>query len=68
MKNLEDDPVYHAGKIKAMLDDLITYVRQDARKVNEPKAEILFETTVEVLGGLKSAYDNYENKLEPELK
>jgi hypothetical protein len=44
----------------ALLDNLITQVRKDIGMVNEPKAQALFETTAEVLLGLKKAYQDYE--------
>ncbi|HEX6385275.1 MAG TPA: hypothetical protein VF177_11445 [Anaerolineae bacterium] len=33
-------------------------------KVNDPKAEALFETAAEVLGGLKTAFEHYEQSSE----
>jgi hypothetical protein len=47
-----------------MLTEVINHVREDAQKVNEPKAQALFETTAEVLIGLKTAYEHYETKAE----
>lgn len=61
----ENDPKHHTAKIKRMLDELVQHVREDVTKVNEPKAQALFETTAEVLNGLKLAYDHYESKSEP---
>ncbi|MGV2832047.1 hypothetical protein [Myxosarcina sp. GI1(2024)] len=45
-----------------MLHDLIEHLRSDVTKVEDPKAEALFETTAEVLEGLKNAYTDYERK------
>lgn len=42
-----------------MLDKLIAQVREDVTRVDEPKAQALFETTAEVLIGLKKAYQDY---------
>lgn len=56
----ENDPRHHTLKIKGLLNDLINHVRQDVSKVDEPKAQVLFETTAEVLNGLVNAYDHYE--------
>ncbi len=61
----ESDPRHHTAKIKAMLDDLMIHLRGDVGKVSDPRAEALFETTAEVLGGLKKAYDDYERRDEP---
>ena len=44
-----------------MLDRLISQVREDITQAREPKAQALFETTAEVLLGLKKAYDDYKS-------
>ena len=56
----ETDPRHHTANIKGMLDDLIHHLREDISKVDEPRAQVLFETTAEVLEGLKTAYEHYE--------
>ena len=43
-----------------MLEDLIDHLREDIDKVKEPKAQALFETSVEVLAGLRTAFEHYE--------
>ena len=55
-----DDPRRHTAKIKQMLQDVILHAREDIEKIDEPRAQVLFETTAEVLTGLKAAYDHYE--------
>jgi hypothetical protein len=60
----ESDPRYHSTDIKRMLDDVAQQVREDVGKVQDPKAQALFETTAEVLGGLRKAYDDFEKKNE----
>jgi hypothetical protein len=64
----EQDPRHHTANIKAMLHDIITHAREDVGKIDEPKAQALFETTAEVLQGLVTAYDHYERKAEPAWK
>lgn len=64
----ETDPRHHTGKIKGMLSDVITHLREDIGKVNEPKAQALFETTAEVLNGLVTAYTHYEQHSEQAWK
>jgi hypothetical protein len=59
------DPRQHTAKIQGMLDDLTRHLREDVGKVEEPKAQALFETTAEVLQGLKKAYEHYEQGVEP---
>jgi hypothetical protein len=51
-----------------MLDQLIQQVRQDISQVQEPKAQALFETTAEVLIGLKKAYQDYKGGSEDAWK
>lgn len=41
----ETDPRHHTSKIKGKLDELIAHLREDVTKVDEPKAQALFETT-----------------------
>ncbi|HYP59812.1 MAG TPA: hypothetical protein VEQ36_05235 [Thermomicrobiales bacterium] len=60
----ESDPRHHTENIKGMLDDLIQHVREDVTKVDDPKAKALFETSAEVLTGLKTAYEHYEQGTE----
>ena len=68
MTNLEtssqNNPLHHTAKIKGMLNDLIEHLRSDVAKVDDPKAEALFETTAEVLNGLTNAYTDYERQNE----
>jgi hypothetical protein len=47
------------AKIHERLEELMTHCREDVAKISEPKAQALFETTAEVLGGLKTTYEHY---------
>lgn len=58
----ESDPRHHTANLKRMLDEVITHAREDVGKVSDPKAQALFETTAEVLSGLKTAYDHFDRK------
>jgi hypothetical protein len=58
----------HTAKIKGMLNDIIQHVRADVDKVSDPKAQALFETTAEVLTGLVTAYDHFEQRAESAWK
>lgn len=58
----ENDPRHHTANVKRMLDDVAQHVREDVGKVQDPKAQALFETTAEVLGGLRKAYDDFERR------
>ncbi|HLJ15629.1 MAG TPA: hypothetical protein VKV15_14105 [Bryobacteraceae bacterium] len=56
----ESDPRHHPANIKRMLTETLEHARQDVAKVSDPKAQALFETTAEVLAGLKKAYEHFE--------
>lgn len=58
----ESDPRRHTTKIKKQLSDLVNHLREDERKVDDPKARALFEVTAEVLTGLRKAFDDYEDQ------
>ncbi len=64
----ESDPRHHTAKIKQMLTDVSQHLRQDVGKVNDPRAQALFETSAEVLNGLMKAYDDYDQKAEKAWK
>ena len=56
----EDDPRHHTIKIRDMLSDIREHLREDIGKINEPRAEALFETAAETLDGLITAFEDYE--------
>jgi len=62
------DPLHHVAKIHRMLSELINHCREDIRKIDEPKAQVLFETTAETLIGLRTAYEHYADQAEPAMK
>ena len=68
MANDERDPRLHTQKMKARLEETIAHLREDISKVDEPKFQAMFETAAEVLGGLKKAFDDYEQKTEKAWK
>jgi len=59
-----DDPRHHTRKIKEMLHGSMQHIREDITKVEDPKAQALFETSAEVLGGLITAYEHFEQRNE----
>jgi hypothetical protein len=68
-KELEtDDPKAHAGNIEQMLSDLIDHVRRDIDRVDNPKAQVLFETSAEVLIGLRTAYQHFQSGAEKAMR
>lgn len=60
----EHDPRHHSANIRKMLTDVIDHAREDVAKVKDPQARALFETTAEVLIGLRTAYEHYEQGAE----
>jgi len=46
------------------LQDPMHHLRQDIGKVDEPRLKAMFETAAEVLGGLKKAFSDDEQKNE----
>ena len=60
----EANPRYHVVKVRGMLNAVMRHCREDIETVAEPKAQILFETTAEVLSGLINAYSRYDSELE----
>ena len=58
------DPRAHTANIRKELRELIDHLRADISKIDEPKAQALFETTAEVNGGLDTAFKHYEEKSE----
>lgn len=64
----ESDPRHHTIKLKEMLRDTAQHAREDVRKADDPQARALFETTAEVLNGLVTAYEHFEEKSEEAWK
>jgi len=60
----ESDPRELTPRIKQLLTETLELARKNVGKINDPKAQALFETTAEVLGGLKKAYEHYEKQAE----
>jgi hypothetical protein len=58
------DPLVHTRNIQQMLTEVIDHLREDLGKVTEPKAQALFETSAEVLTGLRTAFEHYERGTE----
>ena len=58
-------PQQHAGRIAQMLQQAQQECRADIGRVSDPKAQALFETIAEVLGGAMKALEDYQNRSEP---
>ena len=57
-------PQQHAEHIAQMLRDAQQECRADIGRVDDPKAQALFETIAEVLGGAMKALTDYQKKNE----
>jgi hypothetical protein len=64
----KSDPRYHTANVLAALDDLVRHLREDTREFDEPKAQALFETSAEVLDGLRTAFQHYERGAEAAMR
>jgi hypothetical protein len=60
----ERDPRHHTQKMQKRLQEIKDHLREDIEKVDEPQLKAMFETSVEVLGGLIKAFHDYEEKNE----
>jgi len=58
------DPRAHAANVRGEFTKLIQHLREDTGKVDDAKGQALFETAAEVLSGLKTAFEHYEQKSE----
>jgi len=56
----ESDPRHHTSRIHFMLNELIDHLNEDIKKIDEPAAKVLFSTGAEVLIGLRTAFEHYE--------
>jgi len=69
METLEtSDPKAHAVNIEKALSELIDHMRSDVDRVDEPKAQALFETGAEVLIGLRTAFEHYRTGAERAMR
>jgi hypothetical protein len=56
------DPRAHTGNVRKEFGELIEHLLGDINKMDEPKAQALFETAAEVITGLDIAFKHYEEK------
>jgi hypothetical protein len=59
-----NDSRVHTATLTEMLTAVINHAREDVTKVQDPKAQALFETTAEVLIGLRKAYEDFDQRNE----
>ena len=58
-------PQLQAQRIAQVLQQAQQECRADIGRVSDPKAQALFETIAEVLGGAMKALEDYQNRSEP---
>ncbi|TCU20153.1 hypothetical protein [Rhizobium sullae] len=64
VSQIDRDPRHHTQKMRQRLQEIMDHLREDVEKVEEPQLKAMFETAAEVLGGLKKAFSDYEQKNE----
>ena len=57
---MADDPKQYTQKVKGMTQELVAHLREDVGKVEDLRAEALFETPAEVMEGLMNAFSDFE--------
>ena len=62
------DPRAHTANVRKEFRELIEHLHGDVKKIDEPKAQALFETAAEVISGLETAFKHYEEKSEEAWK
>jgi hypothetical protein len=62
------DPKAHTANIRKEFQQMIQHLREDVEKVEEPRAQALFETAAEVMSGLDMAFKHYETQSEQAWK
>lgn len=55
---------HRTQRAKGMIDDLVEHLRSEIARFEDPRAEALFETSAEVLIGLRTAFDHFERRSE----
>jgi hypothetical protein len=62
------DPRAHTANVRKEFGELIEHLRGDIDKIDEPKAQALFETAAEMISGLDTAFKHYEERSEQAWK
>ena len=55
----------HVKACAERIDALCRHLREDIAKVDEPRMQVMFETSAEVLEGLSKAFRHYQEEPEP---
>jgi len=57
-------PLRETAGARDLMKELITQLREGMRRVHDPRAQAMLETSAEVVRGLIKAFDEYEKKSE----
>jgi hypothetical protein len=60
----EGSPLRETAGAKELMKELITQLREGIRRVQDPRAQAMLETSAEVIRGLVKAFDEYEKNSE----
>ena len=60
----ENSPLRETAGTRDLMKELITQLREGMKKVRDPRAQAMLETSGEVIKGLIKAFDEYEKKSE----
>lgn len=58
------EPADHRDNIRVQLTELIDHLRADVERIVEPRFQALLETSAEVLQGVRSAFERYDEHRE----
>jgi hypothetical protein len=61
-RNAAVDPLAQARHLTLRLQDIRERFREDIDKVEDPRAQTLFQTSADVLGGLIKALNDFQTK------
>lgn len=58
----ENDPRHHTVVTQQMLTNLAEHARTTITRIEDPQAQVLFDTTARVLTGLSQSLSDYEGR------
>lgn len=58
----------YIAKMHGKLSELINELREDIQALDDPQAKALFETSAEVLSGLRTSFEHFETNTEAAWK
>ena len=59
-----NDSRHYVSDMKQLLTAVIDHARKNLEEISDPKAQALFETSAEVLIGLRKAFGDFEQRSE----